>query len=202
MAPMCDDDLFFRLDQNNRIMEVGGSWDRVAKENGAPELVSARIRGQSLFAHVLGQPTRDFVWTALDAARKLRRPITQIYRCDSPGLKRFMEMTIALEPAGGLHLRHRQISAEPLATRVQFQAVRAGVRQAPLTIRCSCCNRLKVGGIWMEVDQAIEAQEAIGTANDARLSSAHGIVRVAYGVCRACRSTANRPGLRTTRRGP
>ncbi len=178
------DEIFYRLSREDTIVEVGGAWDRFAVANDGQNLLSDRILGQSIYAHVLGEPTRDFVWTMLDGVRKLKRPVRQTYRCDSPGLKRFMQMTIEPEEASGLCLRHRLVSTAPLVLPVQFRAVAPGTARAHLTFRCSCCNRLNVDGAWHDPEQASFTPELKQLIDQ-------GVMRIAYSVCPSCKSGAN-----------
>ncbi len=107
-----DTPLYYRLDRNDRIVEVGGTWDHFAQENGGEDVVSDRILGTQLFKHVSGKTSRDFIWTAVDSVRKLAAPRRFAYRCDSPEFKRFMEMLITPDAAGGLLVEHTTLRVE------------------------------------------------------------------------------------------
>jgi hypothetical protein len=175
------DDLYYRLDAANRIVEVGGSWDRFAVENGGEELLGGRIEGRSLFGFISGRATRDFVWTMLDAVRELQATRSIDYRCDSPRLKRLMKMTLVPQPAGGLVLTHRLVSSEPHLASSRFEPARAATSGRGLILRCSVCSRLGRKGSWSEPE---ERPSVTDTRSEATL-------KLAYGVCPHCVSEAS-----------
>ena len=175
-----DKPLFYRLDRTDRIVEVGGEWDRFAEENGGSDVVANRIIGTPLFKHVAGEASRNYIWTAVDMVRKLITPRRFAYRCDSPSQKRFMEMVIKPDASGGVLMEHYTVRVEPLRPKARFVAGREG---APaLIIRCSMCNRTRHQGIWLEPDVAV-AEKAL---------EPDGTHQVAYGVCTQCRQLAGR----------
>jgi hypothetical protein len=179
-------DVSYRLDKQDRIVEVGGDWDRVARENDGTEVVADRIIGTKLYAHVSDEPSRMFVWTMLDSVRKLFRPSTKLYRCDCPDFKRQMEMTILPETGGGLLIQHRLIRQEKQPLRLRFKGIAGGqAASRMLVLRCTMCVKLKVGGVWLEPDATLLA--GLGQEN--------GATQVAYSICDDCRDAARRPPM-------
>lgn len=169
---------FYRLDSDDRIVEVGGAWDTFAEENGGTGLSAQRIVGTSLFKYISGATSRTHIWTAVDSARKLLSVRRVPYRCDSPGLKRFMEMVIKPEGSGDVLVEHFTLRVEPMQHRAAFVA---GSGHS-LLIRCSMCNRIRIKGIWMEADTAVGENRLSPEATHC----------VAYGVCTDCRQRAGR----------
>jgi hypothetical protein len=179
-------DLSYRLDKQDRIVEVGGDWDRVARENDGTEVVADRIIGTKLYAHVADEPSRMFVWTMLDSVRKLFRPSVKLYRCDCPDFKRQMEMTILPETGGGLLVEHRLIGIEKQPLRLRFAGqVRSSLPARALILRCTMCVKLKVSGVWHEPDETMLAA----------LEQKDCAVQVAYGICDDCKDAARRPPM-------
>lgn len=178
----CGNETFYRLDASDTIIEVGGAWDAFARGNAGGHLVAGRVEGQSLMAHVTGPETRFFVHTMLDGVRRLQRPKTTTYRCDTSYVKRYMEMTIAPEVGGQLRVAHRLVRTEALRAPVFVMQVPATHRAA--VTRCSSCNRLSHDGrIWCEPDDDIAAGEQVGVVHvvcrdcyRAHLSKRHGDV--------------------------
>lgn len=171
------DSLFFRLDKGDRITEIGGSWDRMAQENGGDHLCGQSVLGYPLYDYISGDISKMFVRTVIDGVRVLRRARTVPYRCDSPGLRRYMEMSISFEPGGGLLLEHRQLRTESTGRRFDFQAGVQPLRQ--MVVRCSHCNGLKVDGAWGEPESLLPADHS-------------GKVPVIYGVCPKCMALVRR----------
>jgi hypothetical protein len=163
---------FYRVDGKDRILEVGGAWDTFAKSNDGEPAIGGRVIGTHLLDHISGDVSRMYVRTVFDAVRILGRQATRAYRCDSPTQKRFMEMTVTPESAGSLLVEHRLLRAENFVRPLGFVPGipgRTGTR-----VRCSMCNRLKIGADWREIDHP--TNEAFST----------GPVAVVYGVCSSC----------------
>jgi len=178
-GPAVDTDVTYRLDAKDVIVEVGGAWDEFARRNGGPGLEVDRVVGRSLYEHVTGEVTRMFVWTMFDAARKLGIERTQPYRCDTPDLKRFMEMRIVPGPAGTILVRHRLVSTEPIIPHVRVRAAMPGTPLRQVVLRCSSCNQLRHQGVWVEPEHL--AKDVSGGDLD---------VQVAYSICPSCREAA------------
>lgn len=163
-------DLYYRLDKADRITETGGEWDRLAQENSEPALLGASIVGRSLYDFIHGDVSRMFVRSLVDGVRVLRRPRTVLYRCDSPCLRRYMEMTISCEPGGGVLIEHRQLRTEPIARKFEFKVGVGLISQ--MRIRCTHCNAVKNNGVWGEPELVLPAGEEQ--------------IPVIYGVCQVC----------------
>lgn len=172
-----DNSLFYRLDKGDRITEIGGSWDRMAQENGGDHLCGQAVLGFPLYDYISGDVSKMFVRTVIDGVRVLGRTRTVPYRCDSPGLRRYMEMSVAFEPGGGVLLEHRQLRTESTGRRFDFQVGVQPLRK--MVIRCSHCNRLKVEGVWDEAESQLPAERA-------------SMVPVIYGVCPQCMDLVRR----------
>ncbi len=163
--------LHYRLDQRDRIIDTGGAWDRFAEENDGGVLVGKSVLGRSLYDFISGDVSRMFVRTIIDGVRILQRPRNVPYRCDSPGLRRYMEMSLTLEVGGEMLLAHRQLRTEESGRKFDFQVGLQPVRQ--MIIRCSHCNGLKRHGVW-------------GEAEDILPATTNALVPVIYGVCPRC----------------
>ena len=175
------DSLFFRIDEDDVIVDIGGEWDKFARENEGSHIFKTRVLGTKLYQHIKGETSRSFVWTILDAVRKLERPIERSYRCDSPACKRFMAMRVTPEPDKKLLLEHRLVSTEAFEHphRFTFSTKRTSSR---LT-RCSMCNRLQIDGVWKEPEIALSgAAKPVGAAT-----------LVIYSVCLDCKTAAALP---------
>lgn len=163
---------FYRVDGRDRILEVGGAWDEFARSNDGQRAVADRVTGTNLLDHVSGDVSRMYVRTVFEGVRVLGRPATRTYRCDSSVQKRFMEMTLTPEAAGSLLVEHRLLRAENFVRPTGFVP---GTPGRPGTrVRCSMCNRLKIGADWREMDHPSD-QAALA-----------GPIAVVYGVCSSC----------------
>ena len=173
----------YSLDSSDTIVSVGGHWDDFARENNGENILSSKIIGWKLDRFISGDDTRMFVRTMIMSVRTLHRPIYRPYRCDSPTLKRFMEMTLLPRANGAVEVIHRELHSEPLFHNIPIVAAPAGAGWAFLK-RCSLCNRVHAQGVWSEIDEAIETHRLQVTAPS---------LKVIYGVCPDCLSRRGVP---------
>lgn len=169
-------ELFCRIDRKNRIVGVGGDWDRFALENEGAAATAHRVLGTSLLDHVHGEATAAVLVGVLEAVRRHARPARLPFRCDSPSLKRWMEMVFTPEPSAGVLFSYRLLATAPIAAPLRFSAT--GTPQGRLLFRCSSCNRLRRDGVWREPEEVSALLDAHALAMP---------VGVSYGVCEDCR---------------
>ncbi|MFL9826132.1 hypothetical protein [Rhodoplanes sp. SY1] len=190
------DPLSIRVDRTNRIVAVGGPWDEIALVNGGDAAIVERVLGTGLLDHVHGDPARMLVLTVLDRVRRFGAPRSVPYRCDTPGLKRWMEMTLTPAPDGTVTFEHRLLRSEPMQRPVRFALARPGTARGPAIIRCSSCNRVRDASGWHEPDAVRFSAEAAGTpTGSAETGTPPGPdapILVGYGVCDACRARIER----------
>jgi hypothetical protein len=162
----------YRLDAKNRIIEVGGNWDRFAHENGADDLASDFVIGLPLRAFISGDVTKMFMDTMLTRVRLTGKPAVIPYRCDSPGIKRFMEMS--LEAIGTeVFSEHRILAERPMPRHTNFR-VAAHNKSCRMIKQCSMCSRFANPG-----GEPVEPEVA-GISSDEPLN-------IIYFICAECR---------------
>ena len=151
-------EIWYLLDGDDRIVDVGGAWDEVAAKGGALHLAGEQLLGSSIYNHVAGHFTKKFLRAFLAQARLSDELTRQAYRCDSPAAKRLMEMRAVVEGLDRLRVSHVMLGerALPFAVHVR-EAPRAQARR----LRCSSCNRLRLkdGQVWMEPEECLAAGE-------------------------------------------
>jgi hypothetical protein len=161
------------LDKNNMIIKLSDSWDSFAIENDGDVLSGQSVIGKKIWDYIQGNTTRMWMDALFSLARLHQKTVQKPYRCDSPELKRYMEMVITPEENGVLKVESRVLSTEVIKKPFYFQASN-DLGSPKILIRCSICNRLKQKGQWQEVDQL-----SIESTNTEQL-------QVAYGVCPDC----------------
>lgn len=82
------------LDDQYRLLWIGGDWDEFALANGGSRARANDVLSTSLFAHVLDRPTRVALTALIEAVRETRQPLKVDYRCDSPTVLRRFQLTI------------------------------------------------------------------------------------------------------------
>ncbi len=171
-----DDERTYTLDGDDTIVEVTGSWDSFALANSGSSVVSSNVLGKKLDRVVSGDAALMFVRTMILSARTLNRPVYRTYRCDSPELRRFMEMTVLPLGQRSVRVVHRQLYCEPVVHQVPMEGM-LSAGSGNYVKRCSMCNRIRTQGIWSEADAAVEEGRVVPSANP---------LKVIYGVCPDC----------------
>lgn len=165
----------YRVDPRARIVWTSANWDRFARENGAPELAGAAVRGASLWDFVSGPQTRHLYEALFARVEETQGSLRLPFRCDSPNVRRFMELRIAYLSGGELELQARLLreEARPAVRLVDPAASRRG----EALVVCSFCKSVRTPGAWVEVEEAV-----------ARLGvfDADTVPPLRYGVCPAC----------------
>jgi hypothetical protein len=159
------------LDDRDRIVEVCQTWNRFARANDGDGCLDHEIVNRNIREFIRGEATLMLLDTLIMQVRRLGKQLERPYRCDSPHMKRFMEMRIDRD---GERVRfvHRVVRTEPVAVPVRFGFDRRGSMNR--IVRCSMCNRVQVHCAWMEADDAC----ASGYISGQQL--------VIYGVCPGC----------------
>lgn len=165
----------YGIDEQDRIVTVGDEWDRFAQENEAHGLIGSSVLNRSLWSFISDETTRHLFKTIVKRCRH-GRTIRLAYRCDSPAVRRYMEMTVEPgEKPNWVLFRCRTMREEP---RSLPRAPAAGISSRAAMIRmCGWCNRVEVSGNWMEVEQA---------ALELNLFDEPTLPMITHGICREC----------------
>lgn len=148
---------------------------------------SKGIIGKPLLEFICDDVTRMYVTTMIDSVRIIPQTLFRPYRCDSPEMKRFMQMIITPEDNGWVRVSHELLRCEPLKKTVRFKTKiheqnsilkkRNFVHYKIEFVRCSLCNRLRTLGTdkWQEADNlTIEKSNSLN------------LIQVVYGICPDC----------------
>lgn len=148
---------WYELDAEGRVTAVCPAWDAVASRAGAHAgTLQGSVIGQPLMRFISGDATRMYMDAALQAVRVTGQPRTLRYRCDTPVVRRSMEMTLRPRAGGAVRIEHRLIDQQ---TRVR--GLTCCTDDAPGTratgaeiMRCSVCLRLQRASLpWEEPEQ-------------------------------------------------
>ena len=87
------------------------TWCEFAADNGAPDLVPPPGPvGQSVFAYIQDATTAELYRRLFESVRRTGRSAVLPFRCDSPALRRFLEMEIRPSGLSGLQVRKRRLT--------------------------------------------------------------------------------------------
>jgi hypothetical protein len=164
----------YELDDSLNIVSVDAGWSEFALANGAPELASDALLGRPLMARIAGDSTVQLYEHLFDKVRRTGRPVVVPFRCDSPTLRRFLELTV--EPGSrGLRVSSTLLHTES-RLRVSLLDPRTPRSDEPLRM-CSFCKHVKVDDDWREVEDAVVAL---------RLFERELLPMISHGVCPSC----------------
>lgn len=170
-------DTTYILDSENRIISVSGYWDEFADQNNGNDVHASNVCGRSIWDFIKGDVTRMWLESVFQFARLKNQTVERPYRCDSPDVKRFMQMRISTDENGLLRIDHELLATEKREKPVHFQYASSAVNN--LIFRCSICGHVSINNVWVEPEQ-------IPRHNNEN-------IRVSYTVCPTCRQ--NMPGL-------
>ncbi|PIQ62029.1 MAG: hypothetical protein COV99_07455 [Bacteroidetes bacterium CG12_big_fil_rev_8_21_14_0_65_60_17] len=163
------------VDEDDRIVSISDNWDSFALENKAPDLTAQVVVGQSLFTFVADEATQHIYRIILEQVRRTGRTIVFSYRCDSPSVRRFMELRISRSDEGNVQFDSRIMREEPRDPVLLLDE--ALERSDDFLSICGWCKKVHVSGEWMEVELALERLDLFGQSP---------LPRLTHGICPAC----------------
>lgn len=166
----------YRISAEDKILEVNAAWDEFALDNGAQELISARVVMQPLWRFIADLETRYLYQIIFKRIRATRQPLRFPFRCDAPALRRFMELEMSQLPGGEIQFDSRLVRTESRDP-VLFIAS-GGVRNQHVLKICSWCKRVQ-----LPANEWVDAEEAIRRKN---LFDHDTMPIVTHGVCSSC----------------
>lgn len=172
--PFLSDLLTYQIDGADRITSVSGSWDLFAAANDGGTRATDVV-GHSLWDFVAHDTTRQ-VYRDLIARVRGGRPVAFSYRCDSPTLRRFMQMTMRPGANGTVTFDSRMLRTEP--REAPAVTISPDIRTGDLLRICGWCKRVAVAdNEWVEIELAVDR---LG------LMAGRSPVGVTHGICPEC----------------
>ena len=169
----------YRVDATDRIVEVNDAWHAFAAANDGAGLVDPI--GESLWRHIGDQGSRDLYSLLLTAVRVSGRSVTYPYRCDSPTLRRQMEMSLSPGDDGALLFSSRVVSTEPLPHAVMFgQSLPYSIGRVDV---CGNCRQVRDKEGWTDI---------INLFNRGRITANRNSFTPMYRICPDCRTSLRR----------
>ena len=166
--------LAYSLDHRDRIVRVSDAWTRFALENDAPELAAQRILQRSLWDFV-DDPTTRHIYTELISRVRHGRTVQFLLRCDSPALRRYLQMTVTLADSSRVDFESLVVGVEPRP--IQRIWDRRTIRTSAHVRTCAWCKRLDVRNEWMEIEDALEPL---------RIFEMEPLPELTHGICGVC----------------
>jgi hypothetical protein len=176
MTQATDDRVFMhRIDADGRLCFVNDAWLDFADENGW-RTSAAELLGTPLIAQITGAEPRHIYRLLIERTRQTGRPARFAYRCDSPDLRRFMEMRISILSDGQVEFCSRVLRLDP---RERVQVLDSALRQRSEEVlqMCSWCKAVCAQPDWLELEDAVQRLGILAEAAPPRIS---------HGICPTC----------------
>jgi hypothetical protein len=173
-------DITYRINRDDVFELVSDNWQLFHKQNGgADHCKKENILGSPLWKYISGTETTHLYEIMLKAVRDTKKTMKFLFRCDSPDLRRYLELTVIPLQDGAVQFHSRVIRTE---SREPVDILRKDVeRSEELVTMCCICKKMKVADdIWEEVEQAI---------NTLKLFDHEQLPQITHGICDDCYGT-------------
>ena len=166
----------YRVDADNRITDVDSAWLAFAQQNAPSRLDRRATIGRPLPDFISDAETRHLYHMIFARVRATKRSLVLPFRCDSPTLRRFMELEVAPLAGDALALTGRLLweEARPHVALLDVAVPRG---EDALTI-CSWCKQVYVAGEWIDVEEAVSRLRLFYRAS---------LPHLTHGICERCR---------------
>ncbi|MEO8140660.1 MAG: hypothetical protein ABI742_13485 [Gemmatimonadota bacterium] len=169
-------DVVYTVNRSDTLVAVNEAWTVFAAENDGGRLLPRVVLGRSLWDFIDDGATKHLYRQLCSRVRAGIGPVRFSLRCDSPGMRRLLEMSITPETAGGLTFVVRPVQLE---RRTPVPLLDTGMPRSIADLRmCSWCQRIRGdGGEWLEIEEALQ-----------RLALFHLALlpRISHGICEEC----------------
>jgi hypothetical protein len=183
-SEMITPDIIYRIDSSDRIVSIDGPWDAFATTNYTPQLRASGVVGRPLLGFIAGNETRH-VYDLLILRARAGQTVTVPFRCDGPGVRRGMELTISSLREGMVEFRARTVQTAARARQPILDPHHP--RSRSLMSICSWCKQVEVDGRWMEVEVAVRRLSLFDTGP---------LPHLTHGMCPTCFDAINREWYR------
>lgn len=146
------EDVIYRINDRDEIIFVNEAWDRFAAANGGEAVMSTRVLHRPLWDFIADVTTCELYRQVLKRARD-GRFLRFTFRCDSPLLRRLLEMNVRRCQDGSIEFRTHTLFEESRQPTILLQTHE---HDPDTSLRmCSWCKKVLVGGSWLEVEDAV-----------------------------------------------
>jgi len=146
----------YEIDEDDRITFVSDAWAAFAKRYGAGQFANRDVIGESLWTFITNPDTCALYQYAVYYVPSREETIRLPFRCDTPGVRRWMQLVVEPRPNSAVRFTSRLISQE----RRQSQRLldpNARRNDDKLTM-CGICFRFRLpDNSWREVEEAVGA---------------------------------------------
>lgn len=164
----------YRINKYDHIVYVNQDWLEFAKTNQAGELTRT-VLGSSLWNYLSGPEVKHVYQLLLQRLRRGEGAVNIPFRCDSPGMRRHLELVMRLLPDHEVEFVCTLLREEP---RDEVKLLNpAARRDERFIIMCAWCKKVQATG-WIEIEEAIERLELFGQPL---------LPRISHVICPSCK---------------
>lgn len=165
----------YQISESNQLIYVNEAWQQAVATDGYPELQRNFILNRNLFEFIADSSTRMIYQDLLQRVRS-GHLVSFSFRCDTPGQRRWMSMTIRRLEKGAVEfstyiLRRENRLPVPLLDSAQL-------RTGTFLHMCSWCKQIKI-----DVNQWVEVEEAVANLH---LFEQPLLPELSHGICPGC----------------
>ena len=175
------DAVVYRIDASDRIVAVNDAWTAFALANDGEHLLQPDIIGKNLWDMISDPTTRDLYETMVIRVRQGKGIFRFTFRCDSPEMRRLLQMEIAALKDHGVRFRVTPLSVQ---AREPVRLISTGLTRSNALMQiCGWCKRLPApDGTWIEIEEAAQT-----------LNIFHGspMPTLTHGICPVCHESIN-----------
>ena len=136
---------YYRLNPDNRIVDVGQDWNEFAQNNDGEKAVADSVLGHRFEKFIADTDTKAYMNAIFFVCRNMQAPFLTHYRCDAPHEKRLYEMGIDCDENGVLKVSHKLISKKSINKKVSRSAA-----YVKWEYHCSICAKYKISNVWLD----------------------------------------------------
>lgn len=167
----------YRIDEADKITHVDADWVAFARENGVPQLTASAVVGRPLMDFIADRETRHLYELLLQRVRRTQRTVSIPFRCDSPELRRFMELRMRPLDGGDVEIAGVLLREE---SRPRVALLVDSVRRPENAVTiCGWCKHIRVSDQWLEVEDGVVR---LGLFDSERLPP------LTHGICPHCQA--------------
>jgi len=170
----------YRINSQDEIVLINDEWSQFASANDGSSLSPENVLFRSLWDFISDDKVKYLykeILQRVNAGHSFKFNL----RCDSPEMRRLLEMNITPQKDGEAQFDSRIIRTQLRMPPILFK------NDAPLTdnllIICSWCNKIKTGnGKWEEIEEAVKSL---------RLLELETLPKISHGMCDSCYQTVS-----------
>ena len=166
----------YRLDSENRLVDVGGDWEQFARDNDGDGLSRDYVVGRPLFAFIEGPSIVQMYRAIFNKVRQTQKIIAFDFRCDAPVCRRRIRLQVAPGTDDSVELT-AAIVESTVREPVPLFDKKVPRSQEKICICCICSDVQSEGRRWVGIEEE---------TTRLKLMESDAIPQLSYGYCPRC----------------